>query len=334
MSVLDQIVRQAKALKGTVIFAEGDEDRTLQAAVNLVKDGICNVYVVSAGSEQINNTAFKNGLDISGLNILIPSVDLLNKKVFAGFIGKRIEKGLSKEEAADLALKPLYFAALYLASGKADACVSGARSNTAEVIRAALHGIGMAPGVKFVSSFFLMVPPEGHPLIKKPLLYADCAVNPSPGSFCLKDIAVATINNFKKLFPGEQVKAVFLSYSTKGSAGHSNLKKIREAVDLTKQHYENDAYVMIDGEMQVDAAVEPLVASRKAPGSPVAGAANVFIFPDLNSGNICYKITERFAGFKAIGPVTQGLAMPCSDLSRGCSSDDIYHVAAITLLQK
>jgi phosphate acetyltransferase len=189
-------------------------------------------------------------------------------------------------------------------------------------------------GIKLISSFFLMIPPENHKTVKEPVLFADCGVNPDPSHLGLTDIANATIRSYKKLFPQKTVNTAFLSFSTKGSAKHKILDKITEAAGLTKKLFENDKSVNIDGELQFDAAVMENVAKRKAPDSKVAGKTNVFIFPDLNAGNIGYKMAERLGGFQALGPIIQGLALPVSDLSRGCSADDIYMVSAIMLLQK
>lgn len=232
------------------------------------------------------------------------------------FIEGRVKKGLSRDAALALALEPLQFAALYVASSKADAFVAGARSDTADVLRAAIHGAPLAPGVKLISSYFLMVPPAGHPVAKGPLLYADCAVNPVPGALALKEIAVETVKSFKRLFPKETARVAFLSFSTKGSAKHQSLNKIIEASAAVKELFSHDPSVLIDGEYQFDSALVPSVARRKAPDSPIQGDANILIFPDLNAGNICYKMTERFAGFKAVGPVIQGLTRTFSDLSR------------------
>jgi len=256
--------------------------------------------------------------------MLEPSPELIEKGVLDKFVGSRIEKGVARQEAERLVFDPLYFSALFLESGKADACIAGARSDTADVLRAALQCVGTSPDVKLISSFFLMIPPENHPICTMPVLYADCAVNPAPGAVALTDIAVETIKTFKKLFPAETARAAFLSFSTRGSAQYIGLNKIKEALEATKIYFAQDPSVKIDGEMQFDAAVVPEISKRKAPGSPLEGKANVFIFPDLNSANIAYKLTERLAGFKALGPVLQGVGKPLSDLSRGCTSEDIF----------
>jgi phosphate acetyltransferase len=327
-----KFIEQAKKVKGTIIFAEGDEERTIQAAFRLKKDGVCDVILVGEKAA-VEQAAKKVNTDVSGLKILKPSVEELDKTVLSGYIKARAKKGISEEDAKKLALEPLNFSALYVSSKKANGCVAGARSDTADLLRAAIHGIGTHDDVRLISSFFIMVPPDGHKLIKKPIFFADCAVNPQPGAVALRDIGVSSVNNFRRFFPDETARVVFLSFSTKGSSDNKALAMIKDAVKDTKEFFSKDKAVLVDGEMQFDAAVVKEVGKRKAPGSEVAGEANIFIFPDLNSGNICYKATERLAGFQAIGPIVQGLKYPMNDLSRGCSVDDIYYVAVITLLQ-
>jgi phosphate acetyltransferase len=330
--IFKKFIDQARKVKGTIIFAEGDEERTIQAAVRLKRDGICDVILV--GDKAVVAQAAKTaGQDLTGLKLLKPSVSELDKSVLENFIQTRMKKGLSRDDAQKLALEPLNFSALYVSSGKAGGCVAGARSDTADLLRAAIHGIGIHENVSLVSSFFIMVPPEGHKLLNTPVFFADCAVNPAPGAVALRDIAVSSVGNFKRFFPGSDVKLAFLSFSTKGSSNFKDISRIREAAEETKTFFANDKSVFIDGEMQFDAAVVKAVGKRKAPGSEVAGEANIFIFPELNSGNICYKAVERLAGFQAIGPIVQGLKRPMNDLSRGCSVDDIYYVSIITLLQ-
>ncbi len=333
MDALAKLTEEAKALKGTIIFAEGDEERTIEAAVNLKKDGICEVVALAPTIEAMRTLAAKKGLDISNIKLLAPSLDLLDKAILTKFLEGRKNKGLTDEQSQAAALSPLNFAALYVKSGKATGTVMGARASTPDVLRAAIGGIGAAPGMKLISSFFLMVPPAGHPVIKEPVIYADCGVNPDPSTLGLRDIALASVRSFKSLFPGRPAKAAFLSFSTKGSAQHPVLKKVLDAVASTQEHFKDDTGVSVDGELQFDAAVIPQIAQRKSPGSKIQGDANIFIFPDLNSGNICYKVTERLGGFTALGPIIQGVAAPINDLSRGCSVRDIYYVAVVTLLQ-
>ncbi|MCB4791373.1 MAG: phosphotransacetylase [Elusimicrobia bacterium] len=331
--VFKKFIEDAKKLKGKIIFGEGDEERTIEAAARLAEDGVCKTAAVTVDKKNIEKIAKDKKIDVSMVEILVPALELIDKDVLAWFIETRAAKGLAEEDAKKLALEPLHFSALYVKSGKANGCVSGARSATSDVLRAALHGIGTSKDTKLISSFFLMVPPQGHPLVKKPILYSDCGVNPNPNTLGLKDIAVASVSSFRCLFPEEPPKMAFLSFSTKGSAQHRVLEKVIEASKLTQEYFKDDAAVKVDGELQFDAAIVPSVGQRKSPKSPVAGQANIFIFPDLNAGNICYKATERLGQFTAIGPIVQGLAMPFNDLSRGCSVQDIYHAAIITLLQ-
>jgi len=331
--MLRQFVHKAKNIKGAVFFAEGDEERTLEAAVRLVRDEVCRVIVTAQTTTAVERLARRKKLDISGLRVMAPSLDAITEEALQRFVQHQVRKGFSEKHAREVALTPLNFAALATASGAANSLVAGARADTSDVLRAAIHGIGSGHGTRLLSSFFLMLPPAGYPLAKGPLLYADCAVNPDPGAPALCEIARATINSFKLLFPSEKARVAFLSFSTKGSAEHSVLQKIRQAAAAAQKNFQSDSGVLIDGEMQFDAAIVPAVAARKAPGSPVGGAANILIFPDLNSANICYKMTERLGRFRALGPVLQGVRKPVSDLSRGCSVDDIYYVAVLTLLQ-
>ena len=331
--ILEKLAQDAKQLHGTIVFGEGDEERTLEAAVKLTKDGICKCAVAAEKKDNVLAVAGKKGLDISGIDVLEPSFGLLEKPVVDAFVQGRVAKGMTEDDARKLAMNPLFFSALYVKSGKATGGVNGARSATSDVLRAAIYCIGPAEGTKIISSFFLMDPPADHPVVKKPVLYADCGVNPSPNSLAMRDIAIASVKSFKSLFPQEAPRVAFLSFSTKGSAQHKTLDKIIESMGLTKEYFKSDKSVEVDGELQFDAAVVPSVAERKAPGSPVAGHANIFIFPDLNAGNICYKVTERLGRFTAIGPIIQGVAKPFNDLSRGCKPEDIYYAAVIALLQ-
>jgi len=333
MEALKEIVERARKIKGTIIFAEGEEERTLEAAARLANDGICKAIVVANNFENIDEVARKKNLNISKLVKLKPGRELLDKKLLSKIVETREMKGYFREDTVNLLLDPLYFSDFCVKMGKANGCVAGARSDTADVLKAALLTIGTSENIKLISSFFLMVPPKSHPVLKRPVFFADCAVNPAPAPTTLLDIAVSTVDSFKKLFPKEQARVAFLSFSTNGSAQYPAIKKIRDAVAMTKDYFKSDKSVLVDGEFQFDAAVIPDVAKRKAPDSVIRGDANVFIFPDLNSGNITYKAVERLGRFKAIGPIIQGLSMPASDLSRGCSVEDIYYVSVITLLQ-
>ncbi len=334
MDIRNHILGLAKKVKGKVILPESGDVRVLKAAQMLVTDGIAGVVLPSDDTEAVKKMAAEHGVNLDGVEIIQIDRALLDDKKIAEFVTAREKKGMNPEDALNLLKQPLYFSMMYLKSGKCDACVCGAVADTADVLRSSIHVVGTAEGIKIVSSYFLMIPPEGHKVAKDAVLFADCGVNPDPHALGLKDIAVATVGNFQKLFPGREANAAFLSFSTKGSAKDKTLEKITEATELTKQHFEGKKNINIDGELQFDAAVMPEIGKRKAPDSKVAGNANIFIFPDLNAGNIGYKMAERYGGFQAIGPLIQGLALPVSDLSRGCNADDIYLASAIMLLQK
>ncbi|MDR1196047.1 MAG: phosphate acetyltransferase [Endomicrobium sp.] len=334
MDIRKHILDLAAKAKGKVILPESTDVRVLNAAQMLVKDGIASVVLPALDVKAVEDAAAQAGVNLSGIEIVRIDRALIDDKVIEEFVSARVRKGMSSEEALDLLKTPLYFSMMYLKSKKCDACVCGAVYDTADVLRASLQTIGTMEGIKLISSFFLMIPPENHKVIKDPVLFADCGVNPDPLSLGLKDIANATIQSYKKLFPGQTANAAFLSFSTKGSSKHKVLGKVIEAAKLTKEQFENDKNVNIDGELQFDAAVMENIAKRKAPDSKVAGKTNIFIFPDLNAGNIGYKMAERLGGFQALGPIIQGLALPVSDLSRGCNADDIYMVSAIMLIQK
>ena len=248
-----------------------------------------------------------------------PAGDDRAEAVTEHILQMREAKGLTAAEAARDARDPHYFAAALVALGHADACVSGATAATSHVIRAGLHCVGLAPTVSKVCSMFLMV--RGDEVLS----YADCGVLPEPDDHDLVDIATIT-SSHHRLFTGEEPRVAFLSFSTKGSAVHPRARRMQAACERFREQHPT---IVADGELQFDAAREPAVATRKAPDSPVAGRANVLVFPDLDAGNIAYKITERVGGFHALGPLLLGLGKPCLDLSRGCSADDIVNVAVI-----
>ena len=330
MHLVDQIKAKARTNLQTVVLPEGYDDRMIQAAGQIVADGLANIVLL--GNEQtLQGKADELGVSLDGVTILDP----VSASALDGYVAELVElrkkKGLTVEQARELltAEDNLFFAAMMGRQGDAGGAVAGAFNTTGDVLRAAFQVIGTAPGMKTVSSVFLMVtknPEFGENGI---LLFADCAVNPNPDAQALAEIAVSTARSCKS-FLGVDARVGMLSFSTKGSAKHEDADKVLEALAIAK---ELDPTLQIDGELQADAALLPKVGEKKAPGSPVAGKANTLIFPDLDAGNIGYKLVERVAGAEAVGPIIQGLAKPVNDLSRGCSVDDIISVAAITAVQ-
>lgn len=322
MDVLSQIKNKAKSLKRTVVFPEGDDDRTLKAVAELEKENI--VHGIVLGEEkQIRARARELKLDLGAAEIVDPRLDP-KKGDYANLLyERRKHKGMTLDEARKLTLDPLYFGALMVKMGRAQGSVAGAAHSTGDVIRAGLYCIGLAPGIKVVSSSFMMVMPSGQVY-----MYSDGAVVPDPDADQLASIAV-TAAELHRALTGEEPVVAMLSYSTKGSAEGPMIDKVRQATAIAQELRPD---LRLDGELQVDAAVVPAVAEKKAPGSPVRGEANVMIFPDLNAGNIAYKLTQRLAGAQAIGPIVQGLEKPAFDLSRGCTASDIVNVAAINAL--
>ncbi|GMO54009.1 MAG: phosphate acetyltransferase [Candidatus Endomicrobiellum trichonymphae] len=333
MNIRERILELAKKTKSKIILPESFDIRILKAAQILTKDGIASVILLAEDIKEVEKIASAVGVDLNAVEIIKIDINLLNKKKVEEFVDARMKKGMTLQDASDLLKKPLYFSMMYLKSGKCDACVAGAVYDTSDVLRASIQVAGFTECTKLVSSYFLMIPPDGHNIAKEPVLFADCGVNPEPQVLGLKDIAVATVENFKKLFPGRQVNVAMLSFSTKGSANSKVLSKVIEATELVKSHFAGYSDINVDGEFQFDAAVVQSVGKKKASGSSVAGNANILIFPDLNAGNIGYKIAERYGGFQALGPIIQGLALPISDLSRGSSVDDICLICAIMLLK-
>jgi phosphate acetyltransferase len=304
-----------------IAFPDAEDVRTLKAALTLKGQKIAEPWLVG-NTEAILKIAKGNGLSLDGIPVVNPLTDGNKEGLVQLLFEKRKAKGWTLEQSAEAAKTSLYYAGLLLATDKVGAVVGGNISSTGDVIRAAIHTVGTAPGISTVSSYFIMVFPE------RLLCYADCAVLPNPTDAQLADIAITSAKNFQAV-TGEEARVAMLSFSTKGSASHADVDKV---VSATKMAKEKAPRLLLDGEMQADAALVASVGERKCKGSPVAGKANVLVFPDLDAGNIGYKLTERLAGAEAVGPIVQGLNKPYCDLSRGCSPDDMVNVAAICSL--
>jgi phosphate acetyltransferase len=311
------IKARASKLQKHIVYPDATDERALKAARIVTDEDIARITLIGDAAA-VKAKAAEAGISLDGIGLIDPAVSE-HTAVFANtFYELRKHKGMTPEEAAETMKHPLYFGCMMVRDGLASGSVAGSLSTTGDVMRSAILTIGLKPGIKTVSSFFVMAFPETI------LLYADCAVLPLPDASQLADIAIATTDNYRILMEQEPCTAM-LSFSTKGSAKHELIDKVVEATRICNEKRPD---LLIDGELQYDAAVVPSVGVKKAPQSPVAGKANVLVFPDLQSGNIGYKIAQRMGGAEALGPIVQGLAKPAYDLSRGCSVNDIVVTTA------
>ena len=328
MDFLERTIERAKSDIKTIVLPESSDLRIIKAASIALEKGIANIVLVG-NQEEILSKASENALDVSQAIIVDPLKSEKYDEYVNSFYELRKKKGITIEKAQEIMKDPVYWAVMMVKRGEADGMVSGAAHSTADTLRPALQIVKTAPEAKLVSAFFLMVVPNCEYGKNGTFIYADSGLVENPNEEELSEIAIASAKSFKLLAEAEPVVAM-LSYSTYGSAKSELTEKVVKATKLAKEKAPN---LMLDGELQADAALVPSVGKSKAPGSVVAGKANVLVFPDLNCGNIAYKLTQRLAKAEAYGPITQGLAAPVNDLSRGCSAEDVVGVIAITAVQ-
>ena len=326
MALIDKIKAKAKADVKRIVLPEGEEIRNVQAAVKIVEQGLAKLTLLG-DPEKVKEVAA--GASLDGLTIINPKTSDKCAEYANTLYELRKAKGMTPEQAAELVKDPMYYGVMMVKMGDADGLVSGAIHSTGDMLRPALQIIKSKPGIKTVSSCFLMECPNKAYGDDGVMVFADCAVNIDPDAEQLASIALGAADSARSL-AGIEPRVAMLSFSTKGSAKHDLVTKVQEATRIAK---ELDPSLMLDGELQLDAAIVESVGQLKSPGSPVAGKANVLVFPGLEAGNIGYKLVQRLAGAEAYGPILQGIAKPCNDLSRGCSVDDIVATVAITAAQ-
>lgn len=326
MAIIDKIKAKAKADVKHIVLPEGEETRNAQAAAIIAREGLAKLTLLG-NPEKVREAA--NGASLDGIEIIDPATSDKCAAYANMLYELRKAKGMTPEQAAELVKDPMYYGVMMVKMGDADGLVSGAIHSTGDMLRPALQIIKSKPGIKTVSSCFLMECPNKAYGDDGVMVFADCAVNIDPDAEQLASIALGAADSARAL-AGIEPRVAMLSFSTKGSAKHDLVTKVQEATRIAK---ELDPGLMLDGELQLDAAIVESVGQLKAPGSPVAGKANVLVFPGLEAGNIGYKLVQRLAGAEAYGPILQGIAKPCNDLSRGCSVDDIVATVAITAAQ-
>ena len=329
MDFIQDTWSKARKLNKTIVLPETEDIRILKAAEIITKSHLAKIVLIG-NKENVNAIAAKNGANISGIDLIDPLTSPNLDKYISAYFKLRESKGMTMDEAKRIISEDnVFFGAMMVHFGDAHGMVTGADHPTAHTIKAAVHCVGVTPGISLISSFFAMITPKKEFGVDGLLFYADCGVNPNPNSEQLADIAITTADSFRTLV-GRDPKVAMLSFSTKGSAKHPDVDKVVKAVELVKAKRPE---LLCDGELQGDAALIPAIGRMKAPDSYVAGKANILIFPDLDAGNICYKITERIGGATALGPLLQGAAKPINDLSRGCSVDDVVNITAVTAVQ-
>lgn len=329
MDLLREIKENAKKHGKTIVLPEGTEIRTLKAANIIIKEGLAKLILIG-NPQEISKLAAENNLThISQAQVVDPLNNPKKETYVAKMLELRQSKGLTQEQAEKLIVNPLYLATLMIKCGDADGEVAGAQNTTGDVLRPAFQYVKTLPGISVVSGAFIMILKDKSYGNNGIMVFADCAVHPNPTAKELAEIAVAT-GKTTRAIAGFEPKIALLSFSTKGSAKHEMVDKVVEATLLAKEMAPD---MQIDGELQTDAAIVDVVGKSKAPGSEIAGQANVLVFPTLETGNIAYKLVQRLAGAEAVGPVLQGMAAPINDLSRGCSVEDIVNLVAITANQ-